>query len=134
MNNQVLSIEQMQELIELEIDTSKASCYWMEHDNLDRGYIYSLHIGYCSKMGGDCIPAFTLQDILEMLPTHIEVERKDMFGEEDNFWYELDINFEEKSISYHDFLHDVTLVDFDYDNLLDGAFNMLKWCKQNNYI
>lgn len=112
MNKQVLSAEQMQELIELGIDVSKASMYWVESfyfdekNNNKRIIMQSVSLIPTT----DAIPTFTLQDILEMLPDYYWIEKfsniykiKDVDG---------DTYFESKS-------------------LLEAAFNMLKWCKQN---
>lgn len=129
MNNQVLSIEQMQELIELGIDTSNASMCWVWHQQGEGGY-HHLEINRelypCIKD----IPTFTLQDILELIPPCIEGEPIDEFETE----YTLDIDFMAKNISYYDYIWDRELISFDYNNLLDGAFQMLKWCKENTYI
>lgn len=62
MKNQVLSIEQMQHLKKLGVDTSKASCYWWYAEG--KNYLYW---GKCSDING--IPTFTLQDMLEMMPS-----------------------------------------------------------------
>lgn len=68
MKEQVLTIEQCNKLLEMGIDMSDASMCWEEHDNLDRGYIYDLHIGYHSAMSASFIPTYTLNDILKKLP------------------------------------------------------------------
>lgn len=86
MEDQVLPIEQMQELIELGIDTSKASMCWMSYPSLlnkdkrtkelvinssvNKRYFYitSTAIDYTTVLE---IPTFTLQDILNVLPEKI---------------------------------------------------------------
>lgn len=121
MNKQVLSIDQMQELIELGIDTSKASCYWYGTDETE-------FVCFGTDMDKDCgneiCPTFTLQDILEMLPpvlgTCTDLEIKFAFGK----------------ISYKHPLNCEDTIKFEWDenNILEAAFNMLKWCKQNKHL
>ncbi len=74
MKNQVLSVEQMQHLINLGVDVSSASMAWGKPDgekeyhlllpNLQETFEYGLVIKY--------IPAFTLQDMLALMPKQID--------------------------------------------------------------
>lgn len=67
MEKQVLSISQMEELVSLGIDTSKASMCWDWIQQGDGGYHHlkiNRDIYPCAKN----VPTFTLQDILEILP------------------------------------------------------------------
>lgn len=109
MKNQVLSIEQMQELIELGIDTSKASMYIS-----DDGELIS-NVKIC-ELGLDWTPTFTLQDILEMLPKPCYINCID------NDFYQCEITTENGSASTNGTLP------------LKAAFNMLKWCKTSNKL
>lgn len=131
MKNKILTIEQMQELIALGIDTSKASMYWGFHisDLKKENPILVLHTNNFLFVI-DYIPTFTLQDILEMLPPSVQGEPIDEFETS----YSLNIDFSSKEISYYDYIWDRELISFEYDNLLYGAFQMLKWCKENKYI
>lgn len=131
MEEQVLSIEQMRELQELGIDTYKASMCW-----------YHYYVGMYTK-GWEClpkdiedyvmipkidsadilerIPTFTLQDILEMLPRTINYDGSKRL----RIVPPNEIEYTNYSLEGH----------FTYgESLLDAAFNMLKWVKQNNYI
>ena len=137
MNEQVLTIEQMQELIALGIDTSKASMCWfpmMEIDEHMKLVVKSHFIGvngidfdsYWNTIEGkNTIRTFTLQDILSLLPYSISTTHPSYLSIlplRDGGWYIRYSRMEcdEKST--------------DGKTLLQTAFHMLKWCKQNNYI
>ena len=137
MNEQVLTIEQMQELIALGIDTSKASMCWfpmMEIDENMKPVVKSHFIGvntidfdsYWNTIEGqNTIKTFTLQDVLSLLPYSISTTRPSYLSIlplRDGGWYIRYSRMEcdEKST--------------DGKTLLQAAFHMLKWCKQNNYI
>lgn len=140
MENQVLSTEQMQELKGLGIDISKASMLWYPRMTMDiqngKGHVYveshylvinhidSKHF-WDTRVGKETYPTFTLQDILEMLP-------KVIMTEEDNF--ELYLNTYQCYVQYRDSKHN-KMLNIEFGNsILEAAFSMLKWCKQNNYI
>lgn len=79
-SKQVLSIEQMKHLQELGLNTSDASMYWkrVSHgsriDDKSKGkWFLSLQKEFqtCGFMSYETLPAYTLQDILDKLPTLI---------------------------------------------------------------
>lgn len=147
MQNQVLSIEQMQELIELGVDTSKASAFYYpnygeyyEHP-ITKKYVHDIqsYNPYPSFVNGDrtlkdlnpdLFPTFTLQDILKILPEFLPPNIDVM-----DYTYELAIR--KNSIYYDceefDYSPKGDLVRFEGMSIIENAFNMLKWCKQNNY-
>lgn len=129
MEKQVLSIEQMQELIKLGIDISKASMLWypkMAIDaSTDKCYAESHYLTinrinsehfWNTREGKETYPTFTLQDILFMF--------KPLNGQ----WKLMDY---ENGFEFSYFGKNIC---FSNSNILEAAFNMLKWCKQNNYI
>lgn len=128
MKEQVLTVEQMQELIDMGIDTSKANAYHA----LCAGGDYKLYFRDKYIDCDNCTPTFTLQDILEMLPHTLEF--KDVYG---NTHFEY-IEF------WGDGWNQMAVVDpmhpssprITTSNIspLRSAFEMLKWCKENNYI
>lgn len=136
MNNQVLSIPQMQELIDLGIDTSKASMYWGFHitDIEKKDPILVISKGPHFTFVGEYIPTFTLQDIISILPKRIPY-----YGGED---YVLSIDYccfkddNECLITYYtDSIYEHSPMKFQpHGDILEAAFELLKWCKQNNYI
>ena len=79
MSKQVLSIEQMQHLKELGVDTSKASAkeYIISETESYCGYSRSIVVidGYIENYIEENI-IFTLQDILDLLPVEIEKENR----------------------------------------------------------
>ena len=116
MDKQVLSIEQMQELEKLGIDTTKASMCWNTYDSFLIANNSDLKNAF-NYSDDDWVPTFTLQDILEMLPKMIH-----------NEFLELIISVEYYICRYKN------VCNLGGDNPLEAAFNMLIWCKQNNYI
>lgn len=147
MKEKVLSVEQMQELINMGIDTSKASMCWGKWNDvkeyslfakskIDReSFIQNLIELNCvdeedeQDYAHDTIPAFILQDILEILPVRYGISR---ILDEDKLSEEVD--------TYELLLQDRYLSGFKElksfygNNLLEIAFEALKWCKENNYI
>ena len=75
MKNQVLSIEQMQKLKELGVDTSQASmCYISKYPSCDfddGDSIVVVSKDFNKRLYNEFGPAFTLQDIIELLPHNI---------------------------------------------------------------
>lgn len=70
MKNQVLTIEQMKELIQLGIDVSSASMCWLMQgsDFEDKVYMLALHDEWCYEHAClNPIPTFTQQDVLNIL-------------------------------------------------------------------
>lgn len=141
MEKQTLTIEQMQELQELGIDTSNASMFWYRCYRFkqlipcsDRDTIKD----WTNQHGENCIiPTFTLNDIVDILPQYIEEKEIGRFD------YELRIKKDEatyESFDVHNQLGEpFTLInhsiyDDECETILDCAFEMLKWCKQNKYI
>ena len=140
MNNQVLSIEQMQELIELGIDTSKASMLWYPKMAIDtrtgKGYVESHYLTinhidnehfWNTREGKETIPTFTLQDIIEMLPNWIDPYYK----YQKSLFYDVYIN---RWICSYVVSNGSCFEQFEGDSILEVAFNMLKWCNKNDFM
>lgn len=109
MYKQVLSIKEMQELIDMGIDVSNASMYISEY-----GEIIS-NVKIC-ELEINWTPAFILQDILEMLPKPCYLNCID------NDFYQCEITTKNGSATTNG------------TSPLNAAFNMLKWCKTNNQL
>lgn len=142
----------MRELIELGIDTSKASMCWI----LTRsGVQFLIPNEENSTLGvtlendfliDQYIPTFTLQDIIEILPKEITYHTKTEWNGDIHYFLHLGATMNEydwKSHQdhqyhicyYNQYYEDIEyLCDIKTHSLLEAAFNMLKWCKQNNYI
>ena len=138
-SKQVLDMHQMQHLQELGLDTSNASMLYC--DLYDEEYILveSKHrfdkeenaillegvrnsVIYCKKV----TPAYTLQDVLDLLPKQIGVE----------FIYDLCISPE--SISYTQFIggeiNDNLFAVPINGSLIDAAYYLLCWAIENGYV
>ena len=85
MKNQVTSIEQSRHLLELGVPAEKASMIYQSHFTQGEPKLYAQPYqvnGYPpkEKIREDVIPAFTVADLLEMLPGFID-ENKSLFIE-----------------------------------------------------
>lgn len=124
-SKQVLSIEQMQHLQELGLDTSNASMCWV----IDCNYANHLKIHDLFAYNATdekVIPSFTLQDILELLPykivaSYLNIGKKSFSG--DVLFYIEYSNFGGYAISH-----------FRSEILLDAAYEMLYWCIENGHL
>ena len=139
MKNQVLSIEQMQKLKELGVNTSKASMAvyniyageqkeydilaangaFAEKQERDR-FGYGIH----NVVSFDKKPVFTLQDIIELLPREVT----------DYADYQLLISKQRDSYSVSYENTDSFLVSFCRVELLDCLYEMLLWVIDNGYL
>lgn len=140
---QVLSIEQMQHLKELGVDTSKASAYWYRIiQNKGDGNIrvisdwkltFSLDIAYCTEHTLESVRTSTLQDIFDLLPSTISVETTDEINE---YWLEFGVSERDKSYWFVQYrsIEDSIYVIRENESLIDASYKMLCWCVENGYI
>lgn len=140
MKDQVLSIDQMRHLRDLNIDTSKASLYWVRRchgykidDNSTGEWFLSLQkefqvIGFMSY---EAIPTFTLQDLLNILPSRIYSKSYEIYS------LRIDRYLDEWGVYYG------TTEDSDGsklstpiygDTLLEAAYEMLCYLAENNLL
>ena len=140
MSKQVLDLEQMQHLQELGLEMKETMLYWCRiHDSRARAATNNGKWTLCKGKNQPCvaiqhweyIPAYTLQDVLDILPTEINpAERR--------FWLRIDLS-DECLYYYYD---DCNLVEcrkkvIGYDGieeLIDAAYSMLCWAIENEYI
>lgn len=127
---QVLSIEQMKHLQELGLDTSDASMCWCRAISYKSTweleiYEYVINQKLDSKFW-ETTPTYTLQDILDKLPTLIIISSD---------FYKICI---EPSCGYWDIYYyksDATeLISKKSENIIDVAYDMLCWCIENGYV
>lgn len=134
MEDQVLSIERMQHLKEFGVDTSKSSLFWVKKITNEIGEEIKgeYRLSFSDKVivrnfeMWDIIPAFTLQDVLDLLPEEIIVNDKS---------YGLNVIFPNEGaweISY--FFCGECKEFFINTKLIDSAYEMLCWCAENGYI
>lgn len=137
MKNQVLSIEQMQKLKELGVDTSKASMAvyniyageqkeydilaangsFAEKQEHDR-FGYGIH----NVVSFDKKPVFTLQDIVELLPYTF-----------DNFYLKIYRGINMYYFIYESINSEDDIIEKGNTPLL-AAYNMLIWVAENGYL
>lgn len=121
MENKVLSIEQMNELNDLGIDTSKASLYWYATDDSE---FVCFGTDIDKDLGDEICPTFSLQDILELLPSYkITYDKHTKCVDK----YEITVDIPEGQ-------HYIEHIARSSVSLLEAAFKMLKWCKRYNYL
>lgn len=142
MSKQVLSIEQMQHLKELGVDTSKGTMYYWEitngeYDLSTRRYVFKDGISFVSLKlypyipsddvlirSVKCIAAFTLQDILDLLPATVD----------DDYRLYIDKGLVLWTVGYVDAVSEEIYEDFRERDLIDAAYEMLCWVVENGYL
>ena len=136
MENQVLSIEQMRKLKELGVDTSKASmCYISKYPSCDfddGDSIVVVSRDFNKRLYNEFGPAFTLQDLIELLPKQII---------NCNEIYLLKIIPISNEVSYVQFNSQICADITKYplrvkksDSLFNSLFEMLIWVIANGYL
>ena len=134
MNNmkQVLSIEQMQYLQELGLDTSNASILYCELYDAEPILVESKHKFYKEEnaiildgIRSSVVYVYTLQDVLELLPTKL--------GANGKLHITRDIFTNKWTVEYFE---GATLgrVFFESENLIDAAYEMLCLLIDKEYI
>lgn len=147
MSKQVLSIEQMQHLKELGVDTSKASMVllWKDDEGNEMDWddvqdelshpepmemfkeLYDAETGNYDHSYRKYCGVFTLQDILDLLPEEIYTEENELVT--------LNIHF--PNDGYWEFsymgLHKC-MEFFLEENVIDAAYEMLCWVIDNGYL
>lgn len=124
---QVLDIERMQHLRDLSLDISKASMCWLKMNDVVR---LSVHDEYCYESSlMEAMPAFTLQDIIDMLPYMIEDYF--LFFQKDRYTF---TGGDCYHIYYRQSWRDYRLKEIHSDNFIDAAYEMLCWVIENGYL
>lgn len=131
MEKQVLSIEQMQHLKELGVDTSQASgnVYTVSESKIFCGLSRDIVVidGYLNEWL-DNRKSFTLQDILNLIPKTIKYNK---YTYVIDFWYnalfdEWCIGYSDGNISYGKTFRNLTII--------DAAYDILCWCADNGHL
>ena len=125
MSKQVLSIEQMQHLQELGLDTSNASMRWLTYNGINAVIPNNFHLPTTDKDYKIC-DTYTLQDVLDALPDFI-----------DEYCLIIDMSF---GVIRYDNLKrkDGPILKEAYFNnedkyLIDAAYEMLCWCVESGH-
>ena len=129
MTKQTLSIEQMQHLQELGLDTSNASMVWCKCD-CEKEYSHLLPKDedvFERCLAVKYIPAYTLQDVLDALPKMIYPFPVHKIG------FELWIGSGKIFYANMFNLEDVLKVRYDKE-LIDAAYSLLCWAIDNKFV
>ena len=133
-SKQVLDVQQMQHLQELglELDYNTVLSWIIDERGKDKPLlcISSEAVDYVD-FSHYCLPAYTLQDVLDILPTEIKpAERR--------FWLRIDLSDECLYYHYDDcnlVEHRKKVIGYDgIDGLIDAAYSLLCWCIENGYL
>lgn len=139
MIKQVLSMEQMQHLKKLGVDTCKASMCWLKDltKDLNKGREIDMTTGWNLGFNNPVfykydwmvgIPTFTLQDILDLLPK--EIEAKD-----EPIPYHLEVIFDGSGLWEVSYTRNFNALEYFYHGtLLEAAYEMLCWVAAGEYI
>ena len=118
----VLTIEQMNRLKELGVDVKpKGTCLMYTSDSSDNYYLK-----YGESTCEDDIKAFSLQDVVEMLPPQLMHEEKNIY-----------LNFESigKEYGFYYVTRDFEIcIYFNNTNILQSAYEMLLWVIDNGCL
>lgn len=130
--NNILSIEQMKHLQDLGLKINEASCAYSRHIPTDRTEVVWGYEEDTNDVMFDTIPAFTLQDILEILPS--------LIAEDWGIVYNLKIEqlsedgIKEWNIGYCTIDYSEYIASYTSTSIIDAAYNILCWCIENEYI
>ena len=134
MSKQVLDVQQMQHLQELGLKLKPSLVHYYKIINIDSGKWYlSVTFGDISEDSPtyQYIPAYTLQDVLNILPTEIKSAEK-------RFWLRIDLSDECLYYYYEDrhlVEHRKKVIGYDgIDGLIDASYSMLCWVIENKFV
>lgn len=132
MNNNVLSIEQMKHLLDLGLKIDDASCSYSKHIPTNRSEVIWGYEEDTNDVMFETIPAFTLQDILEILPSRIVEDWGIVYILKIEQLSEDDIK--EWNIGYCTVDYSEYIVNYTSTNIIETAYDILCWCIENKYI
>ena len=134
MSKQVLSVEQMQHLQELgmELDYNTMLSWILDERGKDKPLLYISseavdYVDFCHY----CLPAYTLQDVIDALPKEILYENKRCWASidlEDGF---IGYYYENYSLYYKWAYFEEVMKD---ESIIDAAYELLVWCIENGYV
>ena len=127
MKKQALSIEQMNHLRKLGLDTRDASFCWSVRTGLP-----NLLLPYNDEVFERCavtrtMPAYTLQDLLDKLPELIDME-------DYVYWLYIDMSIGNMYYERYDCELLKVVRANNGKSLLDAAYELLVWCIEEGYV
>lgn len=140
MKNQTLSISQMRHLQELGVDTSKASMFYVPKlEPKDEYFLLNVKPNPVIRY----IPAFTLQDIIELLPAYIFLPKNTQYA----LFIEYRAVYEAKMVLSYKLNNSTITCSEDNERYFNRQllyskcgepkevlYQALCWCAQNGYL
>ena len=134
MSKQCLDVQQMQHLQELglELDYNTMLSWIIDERGKDKPLLYISseavdYVDFCHY----CLPAYTLQDVLDALPKEIAPTTK-------RYWLRVDLAYKCIYYYYDDYNfveHRKKIFSYDgKDGLIDAAYSMLCWAIENKFV
>ena len=128
-SKQILDVQQMQHLQELGLKLKETMMYWTNnHKEKQDWYMTRNPVG--RLFADECLPAYTLQDVLDALP-------KDISKDGCTWYASLYIDFENNRIAYgntdrdgFEIYHEIMIE----KDLIDAAYSMLCWAIENKFV
>lgn len=134
MSKQVLSVEQMQQLQELGLELKPTMLYYFHWKLLPENQ-WDLYFPTCNieeyNTYYEFIPAYTLQDILDVLPKVVIIaDDADIRNE---CWLEIGLDDEKHWYITYRNCNDCTVCPCDKE-LIDAAYELLCWAIENGHV
>lgn len=125
MSKQCLDVQQMQHLQELGLELEETMMYWTNnHKEKQDWYMTRNPVG--RLFADECLPAYTLQDVLDALPKSLEIGKSK---------YEISIYMIEGkwAVDYYSET-DADIQSLECESLIDAVYSRLCWCIENGYV
>lgn len=130
MENQVTSVEQSKRMLELGVPAEKASMVWCQNV---LSFADGIDYEAANKAGAEIVPAFTVSDLLGMIPTSIVNNDGiilDLVLDHYNGTMHLSYQSRFKGEDYAAY-HFRKYINF---NLIDSAVECIEWLAKNNNL
>ena len=125
------SIEQSKKLLELGIDVNTANMHYSTWTILNEGeYILSPNQGETIEelqedYGNQIVPAWSLSALLGLIPTD---------DKKDEYYVDTESHSDYHTVSYRNCWDGCIHSEYSEESLLDAAFGMVVWLKENNKL
>ena len=133
-SKQVLDVQQMQHLQELGLELKETMLYWVVYEVGHENNFVTTKENAMEVIDESCgmLPAYTLQDVLDMLPRYV-------IDENGNKYYlqieMMNTEFDDWRVSYKSIGQDESpLGYFQAFQLIDAAVRMLVLCYEQGYV
>lgn len=141
MKDQVLSISQMRHLRDLGVDTSKASMCWLREPNNHTRYEVFCTNDDCYEMSClDPVPAFTVQDLLEIIPCTLFCDKNgnNISLQPINYKYRMSFYLVKElpryEAKYEDYITKTMLIYRTGRTVIEALYNILCWLAENKLL